>query len=262
MKWRKILYEIQNYKRNYMNINVKENFNFSKIKIVNILGFSSLISCTFIFFQIFLSIKNYKICDYFEYILILQFLLFFKISENSLKFYKSASLIILILYFISPYFKYFTKNISDDTIYFFYFLLSFIYAFDIMRCNILNNRIIIEYDGPISIQHSILLPRNYNYIPTIGYISNINSAIMLSSRFESNQNVYIIIIYDIIFFFILPVYLIPISFRKFISILLITLIYTFKNKYLFNCYCLIQIVWLILSLGVNILLRFYQRQYL
>ncbi|EJW05238.1 hypothetical protein EDEG_00703 [Edhazardia aedis USNM 41457] len=140
--WKKILYKHQTYDRNYMP-DIKKKIKLDKNTIYDVVRFTHCVISIFIFFAVYKLLD--RIQDYIYiisvFVVLTFFLRFFGKEKKRIKQYLRISLAIVFWeYLLSGIMMRFTNEIHTDTIYLYFFIMSFGYCIDITKCAILNTK--------------------------------------------------------------------------------------------------------------------------
>lgn len=294
MQWQRVLHQKQSFPSNYMENVKKKKINLNRLDCTNIATMSIMISLAFIFFNMFLSLRSDKV-NFIEDISFLSSMfvggkilkeLAVYISKN---FYfhekdsylnvrqpwetramvsdilnnmlsKTRVLAAIIIAMVVCILRPLVLKGGEDSLLAVYLILHIINSFDKIRCVILNTHLQIQLEEPVPLEISILLPSNCVYIPFIGHLSHLIATWLLISHIDMFCGACLLGICDLLFFVILPHYIIPCSFKKYAFAQTLATILLKNNQWIFYSFLMVQGCWLFVSLFVYYMLKFLKRK--
>eukprot|EP00866_Antonospora_locustae_P000602 jgi/Antlo1/602/2579 len=115
-----------------------------------------------------------------------------------------ALIILSIVFLTTPILRTLVDEISDDTIYMHFVLLSLFFVFDTTRCAVMNDperKPCIE-DRPLEIEHVDIFKVKTTHVPVVGYNAMLLSSILLTSRLDNDIDAFFVHCFTFFWYFI------------------------------------------------------------
>ncbi|KAL0266024.1 UNVERIFIED_CONTAM: hypothetical protein PYX00_011741 [Menopon gallinae] len=194
--WTKNLYTKQPYPNNYMETPRRKSPETSYDSMYEINRLSKNVSAIFMHFSAYYHIKENGVHGaQFLLLSILSVLIFVFFRQTlSTRMVVQALIILSIVFLVTPALKTLVDEISDDTIYMHFVILSLFFIFDTTRCAIMSdpeNRLCIG-DRPLSIEHVDIFKIKTVQAPVVGYNAVLVSTILLTSRLNSDVDAFFV----------------------------------------------------------------------
>lgn len=205
-RWSRNLYTKQPYSNNYMETaHVRQlRVNYDSMYEVNRL--SKNVSAIFMHFSAYYHVKKNAVhsAQFFLLITLSVFIFVFFKQTLSTRTVVQALIILSIVFLTTPILRTLVDEISDDTIYMHFVLLSLFFVFDTTRCAVMNepeSKPCIE-DKPLEIEHVDIFKVKTTHIPVVGYNSMLLSSILLTSRLNSDIDAFFVHCFTFFWYFI------------------------------------------------------------
>lgn len=205
-RWSRSLYQKQAYPNNYMSSPEKKVVytNYDTMYEVNRL--SKNISAIFMHFSVYYYIKKNSASPALFLILAAISICMFCMSRRvgTVHTVVQTCIILGIVFLVTTILKTLVDEISDDTVYLHFVVLSLFFIFDTTRCAVMNDT---EHktdlgDKPLTIEYVDILKIKEGSIPILGYNAALLSTIILTSRLNTNEDAFFLLCFTFFWYFV------------------------------------------------------------
>lgn len=205
-RWSRTLYTRQPYPNNYMETARRKQLQVNYDSMYEVNRLSKNVSAIFMHFSAYYHVKENAVHS-------AQFLLLATLSVFMFVLFKQALsprtvaqafVILSIVFLTTPILRTLVDEISNDTIYMHFVLLSLFFVFDTTRCAVMNDsesKLCIE-NRPLEVEHVDIFKVKTRHVPVVGYNAMLLSSILLTSRLNNDIDAFFVHCFTFFWYFI------------------------------------------------------------